>query len=137
MLEAEANLRAAEIRLPVTQKSYERARELLPDNVITQERYDQAEAARHHARYRWHDGCCHSTWQPYGGLRACTGDAPAVVVPSAARRARRAPPWINASSSTDSRVAVTRYWRRRRGVVARVLAHELQARRTGRSRGMR
>jgi membrane fusion protein (multidrug efflux system) len=48
--EAEANLRAAEIRLPVTQKSYERAQELLPDNVITQERYDQAEAAYESAK---------------------------------------------------------------------------------------
>lgn len=48
--EAEANLRAAEIRLPVTQKSHERARELLPDNVITQERYDQAEAAYESAK---------------------------------------------------------------------------------------
>jgi len=48
--EAKANLRTAEIRLPVTQKSYERAQELLPDNVITQERYDQAEAAYESAK---------------------------------------------------------------------------------------
>lgn len=48
--EAEANLRSAEIRLPVTRKSYDRARELLPDNVITQERYDQAEAAYESAK---------------------------------------------------------------------------------------
>jgi RND family efflux transporter MFP subunit len=48
--EAEANLRSAEVNLPVAQKSYRRARELLPDNVITQERYDQAEAAYASAR---------------------------------------------------------------------------------------
>lgn len=42
--EAEANLLAAQIRLPVEKRSFERAQRLLPENVITPEIYDQAEA---------------------------------------------------------------------------------------------
>ena len=43
--EAEANLLAARIHLPVAEKAFERARRLLPEKVITPELYDQAEAA--------------------------------------------------------------------------------------------
>ena len=42
--EAEANLLAAQIKLPVEKRSFERARRLLPEKVITPELYDQAEA---------------------------------------------------------------------------------------------
>ncbi len=43
--EAEANLLAAQIRLPVTKNSFERAKRLLPEKAITEELYEQAEAA--------------------------------------------------------------------------------------------
>ena len=43
--EAEANLLAAQIKLPVEKRSFERARRLLPEKVITPELYDQAEAS--------------------------------------------------------------------------------------------
>ena len=42
--EAEANLLAAQIRLPVEKRAFERAQRLLPEKVITPELYDQAEA---------------------------------------------------------------------------------------------
>ena len=42
--EAEANLLAAQARLAAIKSNYERTKRLLPDNVITQERYDQIEA---------------------------------------------------------------------------------------------
>jgi RND family efflux transporter MFP subunit len=42
--EAEANLLAAQIRLPVEKRSFERAQRLLPEKVITPELYDQADA---------------------------------------------------------------------------------------------
>ena len=42
--EAEANLLAARIQLPVKKRSFERAQRLLPEKVITPELYDQADA---------------------------------------------------------------------------------------------
>jgi RND family efflux transporter MFP subunit len=42
--EAEANLLAARVRLPVQKNAFDRARKLLPDQAITPELYDQAEA---------------------------------------------------------------------------------------------
>lgn len=42
--EAQANLLAARVQLPVAQNAFERAKALLPDNAITPELYDQAEA---------------------------------------------------------------------------------------------
>jgi len=43
--EAEANLQTARIRLPVEKNAYRRAQRLLPENAITPELFDQAEAA--------------------------------------------------------------------------------------------
>ncbi len=42
---AEANLLSARINLPVAKRSFERAQRLLPENVITQELFEKAEAA--------------------------------------------------------------------------------------------
>lgn len=42
--EAQANLRSAQARRVVAENNYERAKSLLPDNVITLELFDQAEA---------------------------------------------------------------------------------------------
>ena len=42
--EAEANLLAAQAKLAAVKSTFERTKRLLPDNVITQERYDQTEA---------------------------------------------------------------------------------------------
>ncbi len=43
--ETEANLRAARSNLPVAENSYERAKDLLPEKVITPELFDRAEAS--------------------------------------------------------------------------------------------
>jgi RND family efflux transporter MFP subunit len=48
--EAEANLQAARVRLPVEKNAFTRAQNLLPDKAITPELYDQAEAGYKAAR---------------------------------------------------------------------------------------
>lgn len=50
--EAEANLLAARIMLPVEKRSFERASRLLPEKVITPELYDQADAGYKSAQAR-------------------------------------------------------------------------------------
>ena len=50
--EAEANLLAARSNLPVAKRSFERAKRLLPEKVITPEVYDQADAAYKSAQAR-------------------------------------------------------------------------------------